>query len=87
MGTLTRGTLRRATHHHKEHTHLPQGRILLLHQGHTHLHLGHTHHNMGTLSQVATHRKVDILLQATQAHLTRVMGAAMAGATWGWGQF
>lgn len=87
MGTPTRDILRRATHLHQEHTRLLQGRILL-HQGHTHLHLGRTHHNnMGTLSRVATHRKVAILLQATQAHLTRVMGAAMGGATWGWGQF
>ena len=71
MGTHSRDTLRRATRHHQEHTRLPLGRILLR-QGHTHLHLGHTHHNMGTLSRVATHRKVDILLQATPAHLTRV---------------
>lgn len=85
MGTPTRDTLRRATHRNQEHTRLPQGRILLL-QGHILLHLGHTHHNMGTLSQVATHLKVDILLQATPAHLTRVMGAATPGATWGRGQ-
>ena len=78
MGTPRRDTLRRATHRNQEHTHLPQGRILL--------HPAHTHHNMGTLSRVATQLKVDILLQATPAHLTRVMGAATPGATWGRGQ-